>query len=232
MVKATLRKFNWVVGKSDDKYLETLCPRPNVQCAKLSMPNNMPIKVQPKVSHTSSLSPHKLISNMSNDLSIFPTISTVPSPSELEPQEITAPRVNVAEDNITEDSVQQMTLLSYEIRDQVQKEYLADTTTYRQYETYVRHYTDWWDKNEFSLSHQDPRRKPIPAFPITPAKVVHFLNYTMKRPKVSPYWAAAWSIDNLSSISALYQRCRNTRHNCRFWNATEYHQCAGMGAQS
>lgn len=80
--------------------------------------------------------------------------------------------------------IQRMNMLSYEIRDQVQKRCLADTTTHHQYELYVKDYKQWWEKNEFGLLQQDHTRECIPALPITPAKVVLFLDYTMKRPRV------------------------------------------------
>lgn len=50
-----------------------------------------------------------------------------------------------------EDPITQMKLLSYEIRDWVQKKYFSDTTTRRRYETYVKDYIKWWENNEFSL---------------------------------------------------------------------------------
>lgn len=83
---------------------------------------------------------------------------------------------------------------------------MADTTTQRQYQIYVRDYVDWWNKNEFDLRVQDPQRTPIPALPITPAKVVHFLNYTMKRPKVTPLLSSCIFVSETHLFSSVLQQ--------------------------
>ncbi|KAJ7881835.1 hypothetical protein B0H13DRAFT_1888161 [Mycena leptocephala] len=53
--------------------------------------------------------------------------------------------------------------------------------------TYERHYknfTAWWDDHEARLAQENPSYMPIPAVPITVAKVTLFLHHEMTRPQV------------------------------------------------
>lgn len=102
-----------------------------------------------------------------------------------------------------EDPVEQMEMLAYDLRDDIQKEFHADTTTRRQYESYVKAYIKWWEGNEFALLQQNPNRRSIPAKPITPAKVVLFLNYTLKRPRVSQSISCSKHTHGLNLMIAL-----------------------------
>lgn len=54
--------------------------------------------------------------------------------------------------------------------------------------TYARHvasYEAWWDQSQHKKLAEDPFWTAIPAFPITVAKAVVFLDYETTRPQVS-----------------------------------------------
>lgn len=82
------------------------------------------------------------------------------------------------------DELQALELSSYDVRDRIDKEAFADTTTQQHYGKYISAYVRWWEEREFSLSQLDPSRKTIPAFPVIPSKVVFFLEYTLNRQRV------------------------------------------------
>lgn len=200
MLRTSLRKFNHANGHPGMRTLDTVCPCPDIQCVNSSTVR-MPIRLCTHEARN-ALCPTNTNSFLKmDDIPPSPTLSAVPTSSEpavsfsLDPALINEPHTSVhvptndfnGSPTISSgiDSIQEMTMQSYDIRDRIEDEFTSDTTTVRRYKIYVREYTDWWGKNEFALNHQNPARKPIPAFPITPAKAVHFLNYTMKRPRVS-----------------------------------------------
>ncbi|KAF7369757.1 hypothetical protein MVEN_00307500 [Mycena venus] len=51
------------------------------------------------------------------------------------------------------------------------------------YERHYKNYTAWFEEREARLVQQDPSYQPIPALPITAAKVTLFLDYEMTRPQ-------------------------------------------------
>jgi hypothetical protein len=60
-----------------------------------------------------------------------------------------------------------------------------DKQTARTYQLAVESYEKWWGSYQASLSANDASYTPIPAFPVTAAKVVMFLDYETMRPKVN-----------------------------------------------
>ncbi|KAF8515912.1 hypothetical protein JB92DRAFT_3114490 [Gautieria morchelliformis] len=76
-------------------------------------------------------------------------------------------------------SMHEMDRQSYTIRDTIQATLTADTTTNANYARYTRDYKFWWAQKEQRLCDLHPARVPIPAVPITPAKVVMFLNHEL-----------------------------------------------------
>jgi hypothetical protein len=59
-----------------------------------------------------------------------------------------------------------------------------DKQTARTYSLAVSSYEKWWGQYQMQLHAKDPLWTTIPAFPITAAKVVMFLEYETTRPKV------------------------------------------------
>lgn len=59
-----------------------------------------------------------------------------------------------------------------------------DKQTARTYRLAVESYIEWWGKYQMELVTKYPTRTAIPAFPVTAAKVVMFLDYETTRPKV------------------------------------------------
>ena len=59
-----------------------------------------------------------------------------------------------------------------------------DKQTARTYQLAVESYEKWWGSYQANLSVDDASYTPIPAFPITAAKVAMFLDYETTRPKV------------------------------------------------
>ncbi|GJJ12186.1 hypothetical protein Clacol_006427 [Clathrus columnatus] len=72
------------------------------------------------------------------------------------------------------DKLHAMNQASYDARDRIQKCLLSDTTTQRQYQSYIRAYVDWWEHEQYE--HVQAKRQTIPAFPIVPGKVALFLS--------------------------------------------------------
>jgi hypothetical protein len=60
-----------------------------------------------------------------------------------------------------------------------------DKQTARMYRLAVESYEDWWGKYQFELQARDPTWTAVPAFPVTVAKAVMFLDYETPRPKAS-----------------------------------------------
>ncbi|KAF9237433.1 hypothetical protein BU15DRAFT_30358, partial [Melanogaster broomeanus] len=58
-----------------------------------------------------------------------------------------------------------------------------DKETKRSYARHVRNYVVWWENEQSRLASECPTRPRIPALPITPAKVVLFLDYETTREK-------------------------------------------------
>lgn len=168
-----------------------LCPGPNNAMPMSSITDKNPLMPhQHPTSHLSSLK-FQTPCTMNQLQTSWPSLSAmaVPFPLNLLPPNRQLLELNQHEalyEEITQDDaeVQEISMLSYEIHNQVQKRCLADMTTYRQYKLYIKDYMDWWEKREFNLMQQNPNWRCIPPMPITLAKVVLFLDYTMKWPKV------------------------------------------------
>jgi hypothetical protein len=60
-----------------------------------------------------------------------------------------------------------------------------DKQTAWTYSLAINSYEKWWGQYQMQLRAEDPLWTTIPAFPITAAKVVMFLEYETTRPKVS-----------------------------------------------
>jgi len=60
-----------------------------------------------------------------------------------------------------------------------------DKQTARTYSLAVSSYEKWWGQYQIQLHAEDPQWTTIPAFPITAAKAVMFLEYETSRPKVN-----------------------------------------------
>jgi hypothetical protein len=60
-----------------------------------------------------------------------------------------------------------------------------DKQTARTYSLAVSSYEKWWGQYQMQLHAEDPQWTTIPAFPITAAKAVMFLEYETSRPKVN-----------------------------------------------
>jgi hypothetical protein len=60
-----------------------------------------------------------------------------------------------------------------------------DKQTARTYSLAVSSYEKWWGQYQMQLRAEDPQWTTIPAFPITAAKAVMFLEYETSRPKVN-----------------------------------------------
>jgi hypothetical protein len=60
-----------------------------------------------------------------------------------------------------------------------------DKQTARTYSLAISSYEKWWGQYQMQLRAEDPLWTTIPAFPITAAKVVMFLEYETTRPKVN-----------------------------------------------
>jgi len=61
----------------------------------------------------------------------------------------------------------------------------SDKQTARTYSLAIQSYEKWWCQYQTQLHAEDPQWTTIPAFPITAAKVVMFLEYETTRPKVN-----------------------------------------------
>lgn len=85
-----------------------------------------------------------------------------------------------------ERSMEEIEQASFTIRDDVSFARMSDTTTNPNYFRYVSDYDTWWLTTESQKSKNNPGYVCVPARPITAAKVAHFLNYELHRPKVSP----------------------------------------------
>ncbi|KAF8588553.1 hypothetical protein K439DRAFT_1613400 [Ramaria rubella] len=83
-----------------------------------------------------------------------------------------------------EKSWHDMNILSYRVCDQIQATLISDLTTDANYARYVCDYEVWWANNEARLCNENMARTPIPPFPVRAGKVVLFLNYKLKQPKV------------------------------------------------
>jgi len=59
-----------------------------------------------------------------------------------------------------------------------------DKQTARTYQLAIESYEKWWGSYQANLSADEVGYTPIPAFPITAAKVAMFLDYETTRPKV------------------------------------------------
>ncbi|KIJ04442.1 hypothetical protein PAXINDRAFT_22268 [Paxillus involutus ATCC 200175] len=108
---------------------------------------------------------------------------------------------------------------AHAIRDRISAEERADKETKRSYERHVQNYVAWWENEQSRLACEDPARPLIPAFPITPAKVVLFLDYETTREKKkrgnqegTVTGSTVGKSQIAQAISALEDRRRNEQH--------------------
>ncbi|KAF9232053.1 hypothetical protein BU15DRAFT_67816 [Melanogaster broomeanus] len=84
-----------------------------------------------------------------------------------------------------------------------------DKETKRSYARHVRNYVVWWENEQSRLASECPTRPRIPALPITPAKVVLFLDYETTREKLRqsmPWRTNAGMTSTCTSTSPDTQR--------------------------
>jgi hypothetical protein len=72
---------------------------------------------------------------------------------------------------------------SHAVRLKVSEQAGVDKTTKRIYDRVLENYCTWWVQDQARAVAEDPDRVVVPALPITPAKVVLFLDHEMNREK-------------------------------------------------
>jgi hypothetical protein len=76
---------------------------------------------------------------------------------------------------------------SHAVRLRCVQQVQGDKATGNTYEGRVKNYEKWWTRDQLRQQESDPSWTPIPPFPITPAKVVMFLEHEMTREKVRSF---------------------------------------------
>ncbi|KIJ40892.1 hypothetical protein M422DRAFT_256075, partial [Sphaerobolus stellatus SS14] len=81
------------------------------------------------------------------------------------------------------DALVEMNRHSYQISDSISARLVSDTTTSADYAQYVNNYDIWWDNFQAMEKQSNIAHTSTPSRPITAAKVAHFLNHEISRPK-------------------------------------------------
>lgn len=90
-----------------------------------------------------------------------------------------------------EDSLNELELASHNVRREVTAKQQSDKGTSKSYSRHYKSYMLWWSMDQQEKSRESTGCIPIPAEPITVAKVALFLNHEAKRPKVCSYQFSA-----------------------------------------
>ena len=83
-----------------------------------------------------------------------------------------------------EDSLAILEAKSHAVRQKYMEKEQDDKETKNAYGRHVKNYVDWWMMSQAHLVNENPTHFQIPAFPITFAKVMMFLEHEEMRPKV------------------------------------------------
>ncbi|KAI0073131.1 hypothetical protein K474DRAFT_261907 [Panus rudis PR-1116 ss-1] len=80
-------------------------------------------------------------------------------------------------------SLADLELASHNVRREIVEQQQSDKGTSKSYARHVRNYMTWWSLYQQEENEKNPARIPIPAEPITAAKVAMFLQHEISRPK-------------------------------------------------